>query len=699
MNFLVIFTFIFLFFTNMLALANPDFNQSLKNISEGPRLKNCKSRKEPGSNSRVGFIEVLDDEEGSESIISKLLHIEPIKLDEKSLKMDYQIFISIDIPAYSGKQSEQIRTKSNPYDLQKFFQAKGKDIYDYSNMEKLEIEVVDHVTPEHGRIKPAFRKKIQESIMIMDYAHLVRTGKFKQADNFLKSSFKGKSTEEKISFIGSLLKKLNDNYNKVSRGQGVGTKDISMRKLAKAIFVNNDGSQSEAELKVGVCRHIHQFAVRAARQMGLKMAFGITYPTATGYHATMVVSDPKNPGRTYKLNYQGVKRDDSSRGHSALEQDEGKASSNGITFHMWGKNDQPVYFTPSEKGLVLAQIAGEDLSNFDPNIRPTAKKVISGVKLGKSLLKVFHAKTSVGEGENISGLGLVRRVDFNRFITGNYGLVGYSSDKVNRTGSHVPNSVTRHESSSNGIYFYIDHDFQVNLVERNELSLKIFSRFALRGTGFFSKYKAVKDTIPLGEGSVLLGDGSGQIISGLEAKIGRKLTLTGTSDVSGQISDITAQGGGFNLYARRFSFESKFSTFPKPGLKVSNINRFNLIPLEGNNIMIGSSDLAIGNSNSSKEIVLGVLYPISKIVPAYIPGSKATIEATVRASFANGMLGFSLSAYIVPGVKFKTASKPKLEETQMRTKDFTAQEKVKSPASVKSVDTEVGVGFTGELRF
>ena len=45
-----------------------------------------------------------------------------------------------------------------------------------------------------------------------------------------------------------------------------------------------------------------------------------------------------------------MKRDDKTRGHTVLEQDEGKHSSNGITFHMWGEDDQTVYFVPSERG-------------------------------------------------------------------------------------------------------------------------------------------------------------------------------------------------------------------------------------------------------------------------------------------------------------------------------------------------------------
>ena len=73
----------------------------------------------------------------------------------------------------------------------------------------------------------------------------------------------------------------------------LGSETFHREKLAKAIFINNDGIGSDAELKAGVCRHIHQFAVRVSRQMGLKLSFGVTYPTSAGYHATMVVSDPK----------------------------------------------------------------------------------------------------------------------------------------------------------------------------------------------------------------------------------------------------------------------------------------------------------------------------------------------------------------------------------------------------------------------
>ena len=110
----------------------------------------------------------------------------------------------MDIPAYNGRPSEQIRTKANPYDLNKFFDESESSIYDYPTMGKLESEVVDYATPKNGRIKPALRRRVQESVAIMKYARLVKAGRFERADRFIRDSFRGKSTEQKLSFIGSL---------------------------------------------------------------------------------------------------------------------------------------------------------------------------------------------------------------------------------------------------------------------------------------------------------------------------------------------------------------------------------------------------------------------------------------------------------------------------------------------------------------
>ena len=197
--------------------------------------------------------------------------------------------------------------------------------------------------------------------------------------------------------------------------------------------------------------------------------------------------------------------------------------------------------------------------------------------------------------------------------------------------------------------------------------------------------------------SGVLGDG-GRLISGFELKLGGVFRLTGLTDVSGQVADIIPRGG-IDLYMRRHTLESELSTSLDSGIRLSNTNIFNLIPLEDNYIMVGSTNLTVGNNNGTRQISIGVLYPISEIVPAYISGSRLTIEAALRASFANGMLGVSISAYLVPGLTFKTASKQELEETQMRKRDFTVQDELQTPSDIRETNIEYGIGLTGELRF
>lgn len=694
-----------LFLFTLKVFAVPNIPRELSNIARGPEVDGCPNKDDKDqSQEEERNEELVDDElyeevemDGSDSIISKLLNIGPVKLDDKGLRYKPTIFLTVEIPAYNGKPAEKIRTDSSPFDINSFFKETERKIYDYDSMKDLEEDVLSHVTTSVGKIDPGTRKKVQESITILDYTNMIRKGQFKRASSYLTRSFKGKSVEEKMSFLGSLLKKLNENYNIASMGQGIGGKDIPRRDLAKAILINNDGVGDINELKAGVCRHIHQFAVQAARRMGLKLSFGVSYPVATGYHSTMVVSDPDNPGRTYKLNYEGMKRDDLTRGHSVLETDEGSLSSNGITYHMWGEKDQPVYFVPSERGLVLAQVAGEELENFDPNIRSTAKKIITGVRLGKSVIKLFYAKTSAGEGETITGAAYTREVNYNDYITGNYGIVAYRTTKNNRPGSTSPYGVRRFETTTAGLYFYIDHKLQVNVLKMKNFKLKLFTSFSLRGTGFSSDLSYVNKRKNLSLETGFLADGSGQLLSGFEAKIGSNFSLKGISDVSGQISDITAQAGGLQLYGRRYTLESRFGGPLTSSLEVSNTNRFNLIPLEGNNIMVGSSDLSFGSPKGDKQVTIGIIYPISEIVPSYIPGSRMTIEAAISAALADGMLGVTLNGYIVPGQKFKKPQKLGLQETRMTEIDFTIQEGLDEPQP--AVETEFGVGITGELKF
>ena len=40
--------------------------------------------------------------------------------------------------------------------------------------------------------------------------------------------------------------------------------------------------------------------------MGLKMSYGVSYPSTSGYHLNMILTNPENPGETIRFNYNEV---------------------------------------------------------------------------------------------------------------------------------------------------------------------------------------------------------------------------------------------------------------------------------------------------------------------------------------------------------------------------------------------------------
>ena len=108
-----------------------------------------------------------------------------------------------------------------------------------------------------------------------------------------------KSIQHKVGFLSSFLERLGYNYD-YSLPKG----DISGNKMFQEI--SNDIKGIGARRDAGVCRHMHMLAVKAATAMGLKMTYGLSYTTATGYHLNMILTNPENPRETIRFNYEKV---------------------------------------------------------------------------------------------------------------------------------------------------------------------------------------------------------------------------------------------------------------------------------------------------------------------------------------------------------------------------------------------------------
>ena len=131
------------------------------------------------------------------------------------------------------------------------------------------------------------------------------------------------------------------------------------------------------------------------------------------------------------------------------------------------------------------------------------------------------------------------------------------------------------------------------------------------------------------------------------------------------------------------------------GLQISNRSNVNLYPLDGNNIMTAASHVNFGTMSGDRSIQIGVLYPLQDITPSYLPGSRKTVEASVRASFFNNMFGISVNAYYAPSLLPPSENEENLDVMAMDDESFQGPDETKGPGT--PADFGIGVSIDGSL--
>ena len=222
-----------------------------------------------------------------------------------------------------------------------------------------------------------------------------------------------------------------DNYDfKMPSGE------VSQKSLYSEMNKDNMGMGNKSSKRAdvaGVCRHMHQLALRMARKMGLKMSYGISYPTTTGYHLNLIVSNPMNPSETIRFNYDSIETIEGAEGSGALAQSKRVPINSGIAFHVWDDDDTPLYYMPNQKGVVLERMSGGDVRLFDPNIAPDSGTTRASYNLSGHQINVFHAlNPEYGDnGEHVAGVSYYTDVPISRHFSAEVGgALYYSRNKT-----------------------------------------------------------------------------------------------------------------------------------------------------------------------------------------------------------------------------------------------------------------------------
>ena len=356
------------------------------------------------------------------------------KLYEKQKeKPKRKLTFEIITPIFRKGKDPQLRSIIKPIDISQTISKLHGPVKSYDD-KGLEFQIILHNPKKPNETNKDYAVRIHAAMTALK-ASVIGQENPDEALRYIQARMKGKSFRHKIHFLSQMLGRMEDNYDKT-----LPSGEVSTKSLYKEMHKDNMGSGKGRKNVAGVCRHMHQLALKMARKMGLKMSYGISYPTANGYHLNTIISNPLNPSETIRFNYQSIEAATGAEGSGALAQSHSVPLNSGITYHVWDDNDTPLYYLPNQKGLVLERMSGGDIRLFDPNISPDAGITRAGYQINDHQINIFHSlNPEVGDGEHIMGASYYTDVPISKHFSAEWGASLYYSR----------NEVTSYDYSNN----------------------------------------------------------------------------------------------------------------------------------------------------------------------------------------------------------------------------------------------------------
>ena len=295
----------------------------------------------------------------------------------------------------------------------------------------------------------------------------------KEAFEYASNQLKNASKEQKIQFIASYLSVLNENYefNMIGNGPTYG-EDRFDDDLHKAIAQSLKTGQI---VEAGVCRHMHQMAVRLARSLGFNEAFGVGFRTVGAGHRTMVVTDPNNPLNTIQFNYGKIAVNEGVTGPVSLGQN-GLLPDTGIIFKISDANDRLAIILPSELGGVLNRATGGKESDLGIRYENQSQFIQAGANTKIGNFRIFNANNPLGNKSQTSGIAYNGKINLSKSIQLESGVSVFTTDR----------DVFHAHLNSNGLYTRIGFLGDHRLVDRDYFKLDTFWKVFNRASIFLS---------------------------------------------------------------------------------------------------------------------------------------------------------------------------------------------------------------------
>ncbi len=392
--------------------------------------------------------------------------VDKSKLKKSQLFFDLQLMV-VGKNGDSSYQEVEV-PRINLRDELTFLQAKtGKARKDLLSMNEDELKKLLYENQKNlsGEIK---KDAIENSLLINRLSQFKSQSEMFQA---LKDEMKNASYAKKVNFLANFLSYLEDNYDDLAvSGAPASQKAISDKQLMSSI---HQAILSGKSVPAGVCRHMHQLAVRYAHAMGLTESFGVGYSTIGGAHRTLVLTSPDDPTKVFQLNYGSKVSLNGVSGPEALNQSH-SIPDTGIRFRIFNGKDEHAINLPTEQGAILNRVTGGKDSDLSPNFKSKAQVQQVGVGTPFGTFRLFFAETPLGGAMKTGGGSYNLRLDFNKVFYGDYGVAGFASEKPSQQG-YVKN---------HGLYGKATHGFDLKFYKSDNLSLSTFGESTIRASVF-----------------------------------------------------------------------------------------------------------------------------------------------------------------------------------------------------------------------
>ncbi|MFT6630182.1 MAG: hypothetical protein ACJAS4_000116 [Bacteriovoracaceae bacterium] len=376
------------------------------------------------------------------------------------------------------KDSASFQTSKIPYlQIPTFIRAYAEwenlPYSEVANSNSIEMyNILDEFTTKRLNQKER-HQLISNAVKMVEFSKVKSRSEMK---TYLNENIRSASFGEKTVFLANMLSLLEDNYDLEMVQEGYNEEKVTDMDMILAL---NKVILTGVPASAGVCRHMHQFAIRIAKEVGIDNAFGVGYRTDSSGHRTIVLGVPGSPSQVVQLNY-GTKNEFAHvTGTSALTQNH-SIPSTGIRFSIYNGNDTASIILPSEQGGLLNLLSGGNNSDLAYGYETESLIQQFGIKTPYGTFRAFKANGLETDNSKFEGIGYDVSFKFFKFFSNHLGFAGFQNQR-----RVLNDEILKIE----GIYLRNKLSFNWEFYTGEKLNISTFADLNLRLSLFCTTYE------------------------------------------------------------------------------------------------------------------------------------------------------------------------------------------------------------------